>query len=101
MGEPKVFLILIWLRDTKQTTSGSKESLICDFSRGEENAWWAFSLAPRSQIRQKNKLFTFSKTTFSKNNINAADGTRTHMVSRTILSRMRLPIPPQRHIEVH
>ena len=30
----------------------------------------------------------------------AADGTRTHMVSRTILSRMRLPIPPQRHKEV-
>ena len=28
------------------------------------------------------------------------DGTRTHMVSRTILSRMRLPIPPQRHIEI-
>ena len=25
-------------------------------------------------------------------------GTRTHMVSRTILSRVRLPIPPHRHI---
>ena len=24
-------------------------------------------------------------------------GTRTHMVSRTILSRVRLPIPPHRH----
>ena len=32
--------------------------------------------------------------------VDAADGTRTHMVSRTILSRMRLPIPPQRHIEI-
>ncbi len=28
----------------------------------------------------------------------AADGSRTHMVSRTILSRVRLPIPPQRLI---
>ena len=49
MGEPKVFLILIWL--TRQTTSGSKERLICDFSRGEENAWWAFSLAPRACLK--------------------------------------------------
>ena len=30
----------------------------------------------------------------------AADGSRTHMVSRTILSRVRLPIPPQRLIMI-
>lgn len=34
---------------------------------------------------------------YTKKN-DAADGTRTHMVSRTILSRMRLPIPPQRQV---
>ena len=40
---------------------------------------------------------------YSKNlkilNIGNDGGTRTHMVSRQILSLVRLPIPPHRHIQ--
>ena len=32
--------------------------------------------------------------------IGAVGGTRTHMVSRWILSPVRLPVPPQRHIDI-
>ena len=41
---------------------------------------------------------------YSKNlkilNIGTDGGTRTHMVSRMILSHVRLPIPPHRHLQI-
>ena len=39
-------------------------------------------------------------SSFSKINFGTDGGNRTHMVSRTILSRMRLPVPPHRHIKL-
>ena len=107
-------MILIWLQDRRplETKKSLSVTLVAarDFfvSRGLALYGGESLLRTCSGIYldnwknrvKKRSCLLFSKTTFSKNNINAADGTRTHMVSRTILSRMRLPIPPQRHIEI-
>ena len=49
---------------------------------------------PHSSNLKKQKAQTLS-VLFAL--IGAQSGTRTHMVSRTILSRVRLPVPPSRH----